>query len=150
MAVSSLPIRPPSLTLSTEATVGEAMSLMIQREVNHIPVCGADGRFVGLLGRSAIQRALLPAGPDAGQPDAGAETLPILIDRLRANEGRPVRELLNGQGAAIRYDTPMLEAARRLSESTTPLAVIDEEGHLLGMLSRRILLTLLLDKSRSA
>lgn len=154
MTVSALPICPPTLTLPPEATVGEALSMMIQREVNHIPLCAADGRFLGLISSNAILRALIPA---SARVEHGVENLsfvgdalPMLLSHLHNNEGRPVLELADADVAAVRPGTPMMEAARQLSRTTAPLPVVGDDGRLLGMLSRRILLTHLLDKARAA
>jgi len=154
MTVRALPICPPTLTLAPEATVAEAMSMMIQREVNHIPLCTADGRFAGLISSNAILRALIPASARA---EHGVENLnflgdamPMLLDHLRDNADRPVRDLADADVMAVRQDTHLLEAAHHLSRTTAPLPVVNEDGKLLGMLSRRMLLTYLLDKARTA
>lgn len=152
MTVRALPICPPTLTLSPRATVAEAMSMMIQREVNHIPLCEEDGRFVGLISSNAILRALIPASARA---EHGVENLnflgdalPMLLDHLHDNADRPVGELADADVHAVRQDTHLLEAAHLLSRTTSPLPVVNGDGRLLGMMSRRMLLTYLLDKSR--
>lgn len=152
MTVRALPICPPSLTLPPDATVADAVRLMIQRGVNHIPLCEADGRFVALIASNAILHALLPV---SARVEHGVENLnfagdalPMLLDHLQDNAGRPARELADPDVEAVPEDAPMLEAARRLSLTSTPLPVVDADGRLLGMLSRLILLTYLLDKSR--
>lgn len=154
MTVRALPICPPTLTLSPESTVAEAMSMMIQREVNHVPLCAPDGRFVGLISSNAILRALIPA---SARIEHGVENLnfvgdamPMLLDHLRRNAHRPVMELADADAVPVRQDTPLLEAALLLSRTTAPLPVVNADGLLLGMMSRRMLLTYLLDKSRNA
>lgn len=154
MTVRVLPVCPPTLTLPPEATVDQAMSLMIQRQVNHIPLCTADGRLAGVISSNAILRALLPASArvEGGVGDLNfvGDALPMLLDHLRRNAGRPASELVDASVQAVRQDTPLLEAANRLSHTSAPLPVIDEQGKLVGMLSRRILLTHLLHKSQTA
>ena len=153
MTVRSLPICPPSLFLPPDATVGEALSLMIQREVNHIPLCGPNDRFVALISSNAILRALIPASArvDHGVEHLGflGDALPMLLDHLRDNAGKPARELADPEVAALPHDTTLLEAADKLSHTTAPLPVVDADGRLLGMISRRMLLTYLLDKART-
>jgi CBS domain-containing protein len=154
MTVRALPICPPSLFLSPEATVGEALSLMIQREVNHVPLCGPDGRFAGLISSNAILRALIPTSARVehgiGNLNFVGDALPMLLDHLRDNADRPVRELADPEIQAISLSTPLLEAASKLSRTTSPLPIVDEQERLIGMLSRRMLLTYLLDKARGA
>lgn len=154
MTVRALPVCPPTLTLAPESTVAEAMSMMIQREVNHIPLCRPDGRFVGLISSNAVLRALVPASArvEHGVEDLNfaGDAMPMLLDHMRDNARRPVKELADADVVPVRPDTPLLEAALRLSRTTAPLPVVDEDDHLVGMMSRRMLLTYLLDKSRSA
>lgn len=154
MTVHALPIRPPTLTLAPEATVDEAMSMMIQREENHIPLCAADGRFIGLISSSAILSALIPAAArgqrGAERSGPAADALPILVDHLRDNAGRRAGDLADTEVQPIRQDTPLMEAANRLSHTAAPLPVVDVEGKLVGMLSRPVLLTYLLHMAQSA
>lgn len=154
MPLRALPVCPPTLTLSPHSTVSEAMSLMIQREVNHIPLCETDGRYVGLISSNAILRALLPA---SARVEHGVDNLhflgdalPMLLDHLRSNADRRALELADTDVRAVVQNTPLMEAAAQLAHTTSPLPVVDGEGRLLGMLSRRMLLTYLLDKSRTA
>lgn len=153
MTVRALPVCPPTLTLPPEATVDQAMSMMIQREVNHIPLCTADGRFVGLISSNAILRALTPASArvEHGVDNLGfvGDALPMLVAHLRDNAGRRAGELADPEVQPIRQDTPLMEAANRLSHTTSPLPVVDAEGRLVGMLSRRMLLTYLLHMAQS-
>ncbi|TCJ16366.1 CBS domain-containing protein [Parasulfuritortus cantonensis] len=153
MTVRALPVCPPTLTLAPEATVAEAMSMMIQREVNHIPLCEPGGRFLGLISSNAILRALVPA---SARVEHGVENLnfvgdalPMLLDHMKGNADRRVVELADASVAPVRMETPLLEAALLLSRTNTPLPVVGDEGRLLGMMSRRMLLTYLLDKSRN-
>jgi CBS domain-containing protein len=154
MTVRALPVCPPTLTLPPEATVDEAMSMMIQREVNHIPLCAADGRFVGLISSGAILRALMPASARAqhGVENLNfvGDALPMLVDHLRGNGSRRAAELVDPEAQPIRLDTPLMEAANRLGHTTAPLPVVDGDGRLLGMLSRRMLLTYLLHMAQAA
>ncbi len=152
MTVRHLLLCPPSLYLSPDAAVGEVISMMIQREVNHIPLCESNGRYLGLVSSNAILRALLPDGIDAdedtSQPDQIRTALSGLIDSLRNDQDRPARELIDASLQPLDQNSPILEATRRLAATNAPLAVIDDQGFLVGLLSRRLLLTHLLDKSR--
>lgn len=153
MTVRALPICPPTLTLAPEATVGAAMSMMIQRGVNHIPLCGADGRFLGLISSNAILRALVPASArvEHGIDNLSfvGDALPMLLAHLGDHASRPVIELADADVVPVRQDTPLLEAALLLSRTTSPMPVVGADGRLVGMMSRLILLTYLLDKSNS-
>lgn len=153
MSIRVLPICPPSLTLSPQATVSEVMSMMIQREINHIALCEADGRFAGLISSNAILRALIPlsARVDHGVEhlDFLGDALPMLVNHLRDHADKPAALLVDVDVKALSQETSLLLAANQLSQATAPLPVLDEQGRLLGMLSRRMLLTWLLEKSKT-
>lgn len=147
MTVRNLLLCPPPLTLPPDATVSETLSLMIQREVNHIPLCDDAGRFLGLVSSNALLRILMPKeAPPANEPDEVA--LDHLIDQLHDSNQRCVGELVDASVRPVELETPILEAARRLSDTPAPLPVVNRAGQLVGLLGRRLLLTYLIDKGR--
>jgi CBS domain-containing protein len=152
MTVRSLPYCPPSLFLAPEATVGEAIDAMIRNAVNHLPICSAEGRFMGLIGSHDILLALLPA---SARVEHGVANLSfvgdgegMLLDHLRTLRARPALALVRSDDAPLRPDTPLIEAARLLAGAATPLPIVDPEGRLLGMLSRRAIIGHLLGQAR--
>lgn len=147
MTVRNLLLCPPPLTLSPDATLSETLSLMIQREVNHIPLCDDDGRFVGLVSSNALLRVLMP-GDTAPANESDEVALGHLIGRLHDSGHRCVGDLVDTNVHPVALDTPILEAARRLSDTPAPLPVVNRAGHLVGLLGRRLLLTYLIDKGR--
>ena len=60
---------PEPRTLAAEATAQEAGSLLERPEVRSVLVCG-DGRLVGILSRSGLQRRLAEDEPPPDLPDA--------------------------------------------------------------------------------
>jgi CBS domain-containing protein len=50
----------PATTISLESTLTEALQLMLSQGIKRLPVVDGDGRLVGLLGRAALLRGLLP------------------------------------------------------------------------------------------
>lgn len=151
MTVRALPISPPTLTLPAAATVAEALALMVQRKVNHLPVCSAEGRFLALVSSNAILHALLPASARVEHGveglDFAGDALPMLLAHLGELAARPALDLADPEAVPVTPDTPLLEAARRLTRTSSPLPVVAGDGQLLGMLSRRLLLTHLLGQA---
>jgi len=50
----------PAITISLESTLTEALQLMLSQGIKRLPVVDGDGRLVGLLGRAALLRGLMP------------------------------------------------------------------------------------------
>ncbi|WP_137180891.1 CBS domain-containing protein [Roseomonas sp. AR75] len=43
-------------TIRPETTAGDALALMQQRDLRHLPLCGADGRLIGVVGLGDLMR----------------------------------------------------------------------------------------------
>ena len=61
MPISSIPLFEEKLSLRPDASLKEALTLLLEKHVNHLAICESDGRFVGLLSTNAILHALIPA-----------------------------------------------------------------------------------------
>ncbi len=48
----------PLLTLRSDASVDEAIAMVAEQRIRHLPVVGADGKLVGLLTQSNLLQAL--------------------------------------------------------------------------------------------
>lgn len=139
MSIQQLPLQ-PSIEITPEAPAAEALHIMLERKVNHVAVC-TNGRFVGLVSIFDILKQLLPGS--VRQPDSlmdlkfAGDSERLLTANLHKLESIRVADML--QPVAPLADTcPLLEAALRLYQSAGPLAVVDADGRLKGMLSRRV------------
>lgn len=148
MPIDVIPFFPPDACLNPDDTLLEALELMLQRQINHAPVCAADGIFIGLVSTNAILNALIPA---SAQVEGGVSSLKFVGDALRMLSAHlldleclKVKDFVKKDLPALRKDSPILETAKLLANSTAPLAVVGEDGKLLGLLSRRALLAFLL------
>jgi CBS domain-containing protein len=61
MSIKSLPIMRAATTITPQASVAEALQIMLANRVNHVPVCEGE-RYIGLISVNDILRKLLPAG----------------------------------------------------------------------------------------
>ena len=153
MPVSAIQLFPPDTCISTEETLKHALELMLEKQVNHLAVCNKDKRFFGIISTNAIIKAIIPA---SAQVEGGLSNLKFIGDairlltaHLRDLEILKVGEFTQTNVTVLHEDSPILEAAKLLSTSTAPLPVIDEDGALVGMLSKRALLTYLLAQEQS-
>jgi CBS domain-containing protein len=152
MTVRALPSFPTTLSLTPDATVIEALRIMLAQQVNHIPVCTVEGQFIGMISSNSILRELVPASARVGHSldnlSFAGDALPMLLDHLRDVSGKKVSELADGNGNVLQEDTPLLQAAKMLSETAAPLPVVSADGRLVGMLSRRVILGYLLGQAQ--
>lgn len=143
MAVRNIPLSPAVITLSTGMNLQHALGFMLEREINHLPVFDERG-YCGLLDINDILRELIPASARVygGLNDLrfAGDAAGLLIMHMRELAARSVGELMRHDLPVLRDDCPLLEAALLLSRQAAPLPVLDANGRLLGMLSRRALL----------
>lgn len=148
MPIDAIPFFPPTLCLKPDASMLDALRIMLEKQINHAPICAADGVFLGLISTSAILRSLIPASAKA---DGGLSSLKFVGDgmglltaHLRNLERLKVVEFAKKDIPVLHEDSPIMEAAQQLAQSTAPLPVVDKDGKLLGVVSRRALLAYLL------
>jgi CBS domain-containing protein len=143
MAVRDIPLSPAVITLSPEMNLKQALGFMLERDINHLPVLDERG-YYGLLDINDILRELIPASARvygglndlrfAGDADR------LLISHLNELPDKAVGDAARRDQPVLRDDCPLLEAALLLSRQAAPMPVLDADGRLLGMLSRRALL----------
>lgn len=147
MSIKAIPIFPPTLCLQPEAKLMEALKLMLEKQINHVPLCDGNGGFAGVVSTNAVLRALIPA---SARVEGGLSNLRfagdadrMLTSRLQDLERLTVGEFAKKDVPLLDEDCPLLEAALLLTQSTAPLPVLGADGKLRGMLSRRALLAYL-------
>lgn len=151
MSIQSIPYCPPTIGLRPESSLLDALKLMLEKQINHVPLCDDNGRFAGIISTQAILFELIPA---SARVEHGLSNLKfagdatrLLSSHLHGLEHRSVGELAEKNVPVLEEDCPILEAALLLSQSAAPLPVIGKDGKLRGMFSRRILLAYLVQQA---
>jgi CBS domain-containing protein len=143
MAVRNISLSPAVITLSPEMNLKQALGFMLERKINHLPVMDEKG-YCGLLDINDILSGLIPASARmyGGLNDLrfAGDAAGLLIMHMKELEARSVGELMRRDLPVLHGDCPLLEAVLLLSRQAAPLPVLDADGRLLGMLSRRALL----------
>lgn len=112
----------PALTLVASMSAREAWQQLTEHQVSQAPVLGDDGRLVGLIGRWGIA-----PGPEVAD--------------LAAHWRQPVAQLMRTPVPAVSASASPRQAAQALLVTGLPgLPVVDEDGAVLGFLSRTDLL----------
>lgn len=151
MSIQAIPYCPPSIGIRPESSLLDALKLMLEKHINHVPLCEDDGSFAGIVSTQSILSELIPASArvEHGLSDlkfAGDATR-LLSSRLHDLAHRTVGEFARKNVPVLEEDCPILEAALLLSQSTAPMPVIGKDGKLRGMLSRRTLLAYLVQQA---
>lgn len=148
MPINAIPFFPPTVILKPDDSLLDTLKLMLSKQINHAPICDVNGVFIGLISTNAILRALIPASAktEGGLSDLKfvGDGMRLLSSHLRNLDRLKVVEFANKGMPALHEDSPILEATLQLAESTAPLPVVGKDGKLLGLISRRALLTYLL------
>lgn len=152
MPIYSIPRTKDKVSLEPDASLKQALDLMLEREINHVAICQADGRFVGLVSTNAILQALIPASATAQGGLSNlrftGDAIRLLTGHLQALETLKVSQFINNKVSVMRINDPVLEAAKLLADSSIPLPIVDDDGKFQGVLSRRNLLSYLLSHDK--
>lgn len=112
-------------TVSEDVSVGEALQLLANLDIRHLPVT-RDGELVGMISDRDMRDAGLSLVPDVAQ-----------IDRARALHSQPVSEIMSSDVISVDPSTPVPEIANLLvEEKIGAVPVVDEhDNSLVGLVS---------------
>lgn len=115
------------VSLRADASALEALDLMVERGIRHLPVVDDARRVVGVVTIDDL-RAALPVTVSLRKPPS-AEERPLLQDWQ-------VGEVMTHAPFVAEADTTLADAAESMAEHRIGcLPVVDEEGRLAGLLS---------------
>ncbi len=133
------------VALQPEASALEALDLMVERGIRHLPVVDGERRVVGVVTIDDLRAALpLPLGLRT----------PLAPDDRQVVQDWTVGEVMTHAPEVADCDTSLAEAAERMADHRIGcLPVVDEEGRLAGLLSetdalRALVTTLLAERKR--
>jgi CBS domain-containing protein len=107
------------VTLSQHVDVLDAVRILLKNKISGAPVVDPDGRYLGVFSEKCAMHVIL---------DAAYDSLPT----------NHVGAFMDTQARTIRPDTDLLSIAQVfLLTNFRRLAVVDEDGMLLGQISRR-------------
>ncbi len=150
MTLRAISLVTESDCLSPDTSLLDALHVMLDQNVSHLPVCN-NGTWAGLLDINDILGELLPAGArgehalnDLRFVGDGAS---LIAAHLNALTHKLLSEVDLHDLPTLDEDTPFVEAALLLHRHASPLPVLDSTGRFKGMLSHRILLAHLIHQA---
>lgn len=122
----------PVIHLRPDDTVGDAWDIVTERGFRHLPVLDEDSRLVGILSDRDLLRV-------AGTPDSRPQS-----DVSK----RPVRVVMRTEVHSARPGAPIRSIAEVMFEHRIgAMPIVDENGSLVGMLTRTDILRVLVNEA---
>ena len=129
--------------ISKDATISEAIALILKHRQQHIYAVDSDGRFVGELDAHEFAKVLAPAtvGPNYGMESeisssaSAAETYQQVEERLSKQAGRPVKDFMRDDLPVVHPDMAIADVIMLLRGGTERMPVVDGDGKLVGGIS---------------
>ncbi len=126
----------PVVTLSPEASLYEAWTLISERRFRHVPVVSQENKLIGIIS----DRDLLLRVAGIASSDAAARTRP----------GTTLRDIMQTRVLTASPNTKIRQIAQVLFENRIgAMPVVDENKTLVGMITRSDILRALIHQNRS-
>lgn len=123
----------PAVMIAADRPLAEAVDLMLGKDVKRLPVVDASGRLAGMLSRLDVFRTVMREAPDWNTFQAQK----IEVKRLKR-----VSDIVRRDTHTVAPETTLDEVIRIIDlNDIQRVVVVDGEGHLLGLISDRDLLS---------
>lgn len=126
------------VVLSPEESVESAINILRQAHVNSAPVVDEGGKLLGLFSFKGLMRNLIPvsvAMTDGIKVDIKVAAAPGVAKRLGRVKPLKVTEVMDRKVLSVSPDDPLWEGVSLLTNYGGPLAVVDDKGKLLGLIT---------------
>jgi len=130
--IASMPVerwmQHPVVTIGLDTPVNEAVAIMRERRIRHLPVLDAANRLVGIVTDRDLRQVVL----DIAVRDVGDDEASVAF---------PVREVMTWGVVTVRAAADLREAAKIMRERQLgALPVVDADGQVVGILTERDLI----------
>jgi CBS domain-containing protein len=112
----------PVTTVGRDATVGEAIITLADRHISAVPVVDNTGRMIGVLSTTDVLEAEAAASDHASREQLFNDTR--------------VEDLMTTRPLTIAPDADVREAARQMLYGDVHRLFVEQDGHLVGVISR--------------
>jgi CBS domain-containing protein len=130
------------VTAEPDTTFKELARLMDGYGISGLPVVAGDGHPIGVVTRTDL---LVKEGHPELEPTGPLFELPSHRAQRRKASGQVASELMTAPPVTVRAGTRLARAARRMADAEVKrLLVVDDEGRLIGIVSREDMLLVFL------
>jgi CBS domain-containing protein len=132
------------ITTTPEASVDEAVRLMLGHNISGLPVVGNTGTVVGIVTEGDLLRRT-----ETGTERQRARWLEFLIapgllaEEYKRSHGRKVGEVMTAATISVTAQTPLAEVVALMESRRVKRLPVVENGRLIGIVSRADLLRVL-------
>ncbi|MBI5062372.1 MAG: DUF190 domain-containing protein [Desulfatitalea sp.] len=122
----------PAITIGQDQPLADAVDIMLERQIKLLPVVDEDGRLTGMLSRIDIFQTVMREAPDWSA---------FRAQNIEVTHLKSVGDILRRDTHTVAPDTPLDEVIRVIgSNDIQRVAVVNDQGELLGLISDRDLL----------
>jgi len=120
----------------------QAIKLLGNSGLSSLPVVDEEGKVVGIISERDLIRVLVPEYVDMLSSASFLPSMDRLAKKLREIENHPVERYMN-KGVIVVHpdDTDLYAADLMIRKGLKQLPVVDEDGHLVGLVCRIDLLS---------
>jgi CBS domain-containing protein len=120
----------------------QAIKLLDNSGLSSLPVVDEEGKVVGIISERDLIRALVPEYVDMLSSASFLPSMDRLAKKLREIENHPVERYMT-KGVIVVHldDTDLYAADLMIRKGLKQLPVVDEDGHLVGLVRRIDLLS---------
>lgn len=130
-------MRSPAIAIHPDATLREAIELMLKEKTNGIVVTDEDGTLRGILSSWDIIEHIVPDYLEEDMHLAPFEDGSTFVNRIRETANDPVNTIMTKEVHAVKASSTIMEATTTLSEhGIRQLPVVDDEQKVIGYLNR--------------
>ncbi|MHB1457038.1 MAG: DUF190 domain-containing protein [Armatimonadota bacterium] len=133
----------PAITVNQNEPLNAVVDIMLKKEIKHVPVIRDDGTLVGMIARYDIFRTITAENPDW-------DAIHSQCSMIDVSNAVYVRDIMRRDTHSVLLDTPVEEVMKVIDQNDIQrVAVVDDEGHLKGLISDSDLLKLFADQHES-
>lgn len=131
-------ITKPAVTVSEEASLREALELMIARQTNTLLVTDAEGKLIGEVGVSNVLNAVVPDYLNGDSIAANFASEDMFKEAVKDAEEKQVKFFMSDELDAIELtDSLMSVATTAIENNQVRIPVVDASGKPVGIISRQ-------------
>jgi CBS domain-containing protein len=132
---------PDPVCISPDASISEAIGLMLERKFSGLPVVDADGSLVGIVTEGDLLRRI-----ETGTQHKRSTWMEFILgagrlaDEYKQAAGRKVKDVMTPDLRTVTEDTPLEEIVRLMERHSIKRVLVVRERKLVGIVTRANLL----------